>query len=120
VLAHFGNMVGALAGAQAAADRADHAVERAWQRGDALTTDERGQLAIDIAAAKLLATRAVLDITSQIFEATGPGATNTAWGFDRFWRNARTLTLHDRLDYKVHDLGQWYLNGQWPTPSFYS
>ena len=120
VLAHFGNMVGALTGAQAAADRADHAVERAWQRGDALTTDERGQLAIDIAAAKLLATRAVLDITSQIFEATGPGATNTAWGFDRFWRNARTLTLHDRLDYKVHDLGQWYLNGQWPTPSFYS
>jgi alkylation response protein AidB-like acyl-CoA dehydrogenase len=120
VLAHFGNMVGALAGAQAAADRADDALERAWWRGDALTTDERGRVAVDIAAAKLLASRAVLDITTQIFEVTGPGATSTASGFDRFWRNARTLTLHDRLDYKVHDLGQWYLNDQWPTPSFYS
>jgi alkylation response protein AidB-like acyl-CoA dehydrogenase len=120
VLEHFGDMVTALTGAQAAADRAADALERAWRRGDALTTDERGRLAVDVAAAKVLATRAVLDITTQIFEVTGPGATNTTWGFDRFWRNARTLTLHDRLDYKVHDLGQWYLNDQWPTPSFYS
>jgi hypothetical protein len=60
------------------------------------------------------------DITTQIFEATGPDATSTTRDFDRFWGNARTLTLHDRLDYKVHDLGQWYLNDQWPTPSFYS
>lgn len=75
---------------------------------------------IDIAAAKLLATRAVLDITAQIFEVTGAGATSMEWGLDRFWRNARVLTLHDRVDYKVHDLGQWYLNDQWPTPSFYS
>lgn len=120
VLRHFGDMVAALAGAQAAADRAGEHLERAWQRGDALTTDERGRLAIDVAAAKTLATRAVLDITAQIFETTGPGATSAALGLDRFWRNARTLTLHDRLDYKIHDLGQWFLNGQWPTPSFYS
>jgi alkylation response protein AidB-like acyl-CoA dehydrogenase len=120
VLAHFGEMVAALAGAQAVADRAAHGLERAWQRGDALTLDERGSLAIDIATAKLLASRAVLDITTQIFETTGASSTGAAWGFDRFWRNARTLTLHDRLDYKVHDLGQWYLNEQWPPPSFYS
>ena len=120
VLAHFGEMVAALAGAQAVTDRAAQALERAWQRGDALTVDERGQVAVEIATAKLLATRAVLDITTQIFETTGPGATAAGWGFDRFWRNARTLTLHDRLDYKVHDLGQWYLNEQWPPPSFYS
>jgi alkylation response protein AidB-like acyl-CoA dehydrogenase len=68
----------------------------------------------------VLASRAVLDITSQIFEVTGASGTGGAWGFDRFWRNARTLTLHDRVDYKVHDLGQWFLNDQWPTPSFYS
>jgi len=120
VLARFGDMVAALAGAQAVADRAGDSLERAWRRGDALTVDDRGSLAVEIATAKLLASRAVLDITTQIFETTGPGATSTTWGFDRFWRNARTLTLHDRLDYKVHDLGQWYLNDQWPTPSFYS
>ncbi|HWU89841.1 MAG TPA: acyl-CoA dehydrogenase family protein [Kofleriaceae bacterium] len=120
VLAHFGNMVGALAGAQAAADVAALELDRAWARGDALTVDERGRLAVRVATAKVLATRAVLNITTQIFEVTGPGATSSKWGFDRFWRNARTLTLHDRLDYKVHDLGQWFLNDQWPTPSFYS
>jgi len=120
VLAHFGDMVAALAGAQAAADRAAERLELAWRRGDELAADERGRLAIDVAAAKVLATRAVLDITTRMFEVTGASATGAAWGFDRFWRNARTLTLHDRLDYKVHDLGQWYLNDQWPTPSFYS
>jgi alkylation response protein AidB-like acyl-CoA dehydrogenase len=120
VLAHFGNMVGALAGAQAAADLAALELDRAWAKGDALTADERGRLAVRVATAKVLATRAVLDITTQIFEVTGAGGTSGKWGFDRFWRNARTLTLHDRLDYKVHDLGQWFLNDQWPTPSFYS
>lgn len=120
VLEHFGTMVSALRGAQAAADRTAIELDRAWQRGDDLTVDDRGRLAVDVAAAKVLASRAVLDITSRIFEVTGAAGTAGRWGFDRHWRNARTLTLHDRLDYKLHDLGQWFLNDQWPTPSFYS
>jgi alkylation response protein AidB-like acyl-CoA dehydrogenase len=120
VLEHFGDMVTALIGAQAAADQAAVALDRAWKLGDDLTVDDRGQLAVAVAAAKVLATRAVLDITTRMFEVTGASGTSGKWGFDRFWRNARTLTLHDRLDYKVHDLGQWFLNDRWPTPSFYS
>jgi alkylation response protein AidB-like acyl-CoA dehydrogenase len=120
VLAQLGELVAQLAGARAVADRTAEELERAWQRGDQLTVDERGALAVNVALAKILASRAVLEITSKIFEVTGPGATGGAWGFDRFWRNARTLTLHDRLAYKVHDVGQWFLNDQWPTPSFYS
>lgn len=120
VLERFGNMALTLAGAQAVASSAAEELERCWSKVDELTPDERGHLAVRIAAAKVLATRAVLDITSQIFEVTGPGATGGKWGFDRFWRNARTLTLHDRVDYKVHDIGQWVLNDTLPTPSFYS
>jgi alkylation response protein AidB-like acyl-CoA dehydrogenase len=120
VLEHFGNMVSGLVGAQAAADRTAEDLQRAWQRGDDLTVDDRGRLAVSVAAAKVLASRAVLDITNQLFEVTGAASTAGRWGFDRHWRNARTLTLHDRLDYKLADLGQWYLNDQWPTPSFYS
>ncbi len=120
VLEQLGELVVQLASAQAVADRTAEALERAWQRRDALTIDDRGRLAVDVAFAKVLASRAVLDITSKIFEVTGPGATGSAWGFDRFWRNARTLTLHDRIAYKIHDVGQWFLNEQWPTPSFYS
>jgi alkylation response protein AidB-like acyl-CoA dehydrogenase len=120
VLSHFGDMVAQLTGAQAAADRAAVELDHAWRRGDAITPEERGKLAISVAAAKVLASRAVLDITAQIFEVTGAGGTGGKWGFDRHWRNARTLTLHDRLDYKLSELGQWFLNDQLPTPSFYS
>jgi alkylation response protein AidB-like acyl-CoA dehydrogenase len=120
VVEHFGNMVAALAGAQAIADRTAVELQTAWQRGDDLTVDDRGRLAVSVAAAKVLATRAVLDITNQLFEVTGAASTAGRWGLDRHWRNARTLTLHDRLDYKLHDLGQAFLNDQWPTPSFYS
>lgn len=120
VLEHFGNMVTELAGAQAVADQAVLAFERAWKLGDNLTVDGRGQAAVTVATCKILASRVVLDITARMFEVTGASSTNGKWGFDRFWRNARTLTLHDRLDYKVHDVGQWFLNGRWPTPSFYS
>src|SRR4029079_18684857 len=40
VLERFGNMVAALAGAQAAARRAGEALDRAWRQGDELTVDE--------------------------------------------------------------------------------
>jgi alkylation response protein AidB-like acyl-CoA dehydrogenase len=120
VLEHFGDMVCKLAGAQGVADRAAAELDAMLKLGDRLTTDDRGRVAVNIAMAKVLASRAVLDITTQIFEVTGASGTGGAWGFDRFWRNARTLTLHDRVDYKVHDIGQSFLNDQWPTPSFYS
>ena len=120
VLEHFGDMVCKLAGAQAVADRAAIELDATLRLGDDCTADDRGRVAVRIATAKVLATRAVLDITSQLYEVTGASGTGGAWGFDRFWRNARVLTLHDRVDYKVHDVGQWFLNDQWPTPSFYS
>ena len=48
------------------------------------------------------------------------GATKRDYGFDRFWRNARTHTLHDPLDYKLRDLGRWVLRGEYPLPTSYS
>nr|WP_274533054.1 hypothetical protein [Desertifilum tharense] len=39
---------------------------------------------------------------------------------DRYWRNIRTFTLHDPIDYKIRDLGNWVLNGEFPQPSFYA
>jgi alkylation response protein AidB-like acyl-CoA dehydrogenase len=61
-----------------------------------------------------------LDVTSKVFEVMGARATSARYRFDRFWRNARTLTLHDPLDYKVREVGDYALNGRFPTPSFYS
>lgn len=82
--------------------------------------EERGELAIWIAEAKLLSARVALDITSEVFETMGARATSSRFGFDRFWRNVRVHTLHDPLDHKQKDIGRWLLTGEHPTPSNYS
>ena len=41
-------------------------------------------------------------------------------GLDRFWRNVRTHTLHDPIDYKLRDLGRHALTGAFPEPTSYS
>ena len=76
-------------------------------------------MALAISEAKVVAVRAALEITSQIFEAMGARATSSRYGFDRFWRNVRVHSLHDPIDYKVRDLGHWLLSGQGPQPSLY-
>ncbi|MGE8504147.1 MAG: acyl-CoA dehydrogenase family protein [Pseudomonas sp.] len=101
---------------------AEHAAQRlqaAWEK-PALTAAERADVALAISEAKVVAVRAALDITSQIFETMGARATSSRYGFDRFWRNVRVHSLHDPIDYKVRDLGHWLLSGQGPQPSLYS
>ena len=39
---------------------------------------------------------------------------------DRYWRNLRTHTLHDPIDYKIRELGTWALMERYLTPTFYS
>lgn len=102
------------------ADTAADKLDAAWNKGASLTPAERGEVAVAVVEAKVLAHRASLDIGTQLFDVAGAGATNSALGLDRFWRNARTHTLHDPLDYKLRDLGNWALNGIYPTPTSYS
>ncbi len=92
------------------------AAERRWELGD----EERGEVAGEIAAGKVVTTKTVLDVTSRLFELTGARATGESYGFDRFWRNARTITLHDPVAYKAQEVGDHALTGAYPTPSGYS
>jgi len=117
---HYGDLRIALRGATALAEDAAARLQKAWERGDALTAAERGELAVTIYETKIAAARAALDITAKIFEVMGARATAAKYGFDRFWRNVRVHTLHDSLDYKLKDVGQWVLTGEVPTPSIYS
>lgn len=120
ILVHYGEFWAALEGARLLTEQAAKAFDAAWLRGEALTEEERGHVAVAITAAKIATTRAGLDITSRLFEVTGARATHAALRFDRYWRNLRTQTLHDPLHYKVQELGDWALNGDFPAPSFYS
>ncbi len=101
------------------AEQAAVRLQAAWEKS-ALTAAERAEVALAISEAKVVAVRAALDITSQIFENMGARATSSRYGFDRFWRNVRVHSLHDPVDYKVRDLGHWLLSGQGPQASLYS
>ena len=106
--------------AQVLADAAALQLDAALGRGAELTVHERGEVAIVVAEAKVLAHRAGVEISSQLFELTGARSTSARFGFDRFWRNARVHTLHDPVDYKLRDIGRHALTGTHPEPTAYS
>ena len=106
--------------AQAVAADAVDLLRRALERGEALTAQDRGEVALAVAEAKVLAHRAGVEVGSQLFELTGARSTAAEFGLDRFWRNARVHTLHDPVDYKLRDLGRFFLDGRIPDPTAYS
>jgi alkylation response protein AidB-like acyl-CoA dehydrogenase len=120
VLRHYGEFWVGLESVRLLVERAAEQLDEAWHKGHALGAEERAQLALSIATAKVAAVRTGLDICSRLFEVTGARATHASLRLDRHWRNLRTQSLHDPVDYKLHELGDWALNQTRPTPSFYS
>jgi alkylation response protein AidB-like acyl-CoA dehydrogenase len=120
ILHHFGEFWVELEAARLLANRAAESLQTAWSKGEKLTPEQRGDLAIEIATAKVAAIRSGLRITTEIFEVMGARATKTKDRFDRFWRNLRTHSLHDPVDYKIRDLGLWALKDKIPKAGFYS
>ncbi len=116
----YGQLWVLLRPAQLAAEAAVQRLSQALERGAAHTAQERGEVAIAGAEAKVLSHRAALEIGSQLFELTGARSTSGRLGLDRFWRNARVHTLHDPVDYKLRDLGRYQLEGRIPDPTAYS
>lgn len=120
ILGHYGEFWVALEATRALTDLAATKLDEAWLKDIELTEEQRGQVATSISAAKVMATRSGLDITSKMFEVAGSRATHAGLRLDRHWRNLRTHTLHDPLDYKIKELGEWALNNRFPQPTFYS
>jgi alkylation response protein AidB-like acyl-CoA dehydrogenase len=120
VLHHYGQLWLELEAARLLCDRAASLLSAAWLEEDRLTARGRGETALAIAAAKALSTRAGLAVSNGMFDVMGARATAGNLRFDRYWRNIRTHTLHDPVDYKFRELGDFALNERLPTPSFYS
>lgn len=120
IQAHYGEFFVGLESVRLLAAHAAATFDVAWGQGDALTAEGRGRVAVAVATAKVASTRVGLDVTSRLFETTGARTTHGALRLDRFWRNLRTQTLHDPVDYKLQELGDWALHGKVPAPSFYS
>jgi alkylation response protein AidB-like acyl-CoA dehydrogenase len=84
-----------------------------------LSHNDRGAAAIDIATANLYAGEVGLAVSSEVFEVMGARSATQANGFDRFWRNVRTHTLHNPAEYKKRTVGTFLLTGEFPVPAIY-
>src|SRR6202046_4336435 len=97
VLANYGSFFVNLQAAQALTDLAGESLQRAWESGDAITENQRGKCALELAASKVTTSKAGLDITNRMFEVMGARAATGPARIDRFWRNLRTHPLHDAV-----------------------
>ncbi|MFD0974272.1 acyl-CoA dehydrogenase family protein [Plantactinospora endophytica] len=82
---------------------------RTLERVGLLPTDARaaatGSLAV--AAAKAFASEVAVEAGSELFALCGASATDERWDLHRHWRNARTHSVHDPVDWKYHHLGAY-------------
>jgi alkylation response protein AidB-like acyl-CoA dehydrogenase len=120
VLAAYGDHAARLAAVGALADKIAADLTATLARGRGLTWDERGEIEVGVAKLKVVSTDAALEVTSKIFEVTGARSTGSKYGFDRFWRNVRTHTLHDPVAYKRREVGEHYLTGRAPEFTLYT
>lgn len=116
----YGELVSRTAAVEALADRLNRDFDTYIGRGRALTADERSEAAIRIAQLKVVSSDLATDLSHRIFEATGTSSTRTGVGLDLYWRNARTHSLHDPVDYKKLEVGAHYLNGDVQPISLYT
>jgi alkylation response protein AidB-like acyl-CoA dehydrogenase len=120
ILVSYGEMVASVEAAGLLADKAATALKFAADQGAGLTAEQRAAAAVTISSAKVVSTKAANETTTRIFEQTGARATASRYCFDRFWRNARTLTLHDPVVYKAREVGEYFLTGKRPPFTGYS
>jgi len=106
-----GDVAVRLRAAEALLRRAGRIVDSAQRSPDAGSV---AQASVAVAEARVLTTTASLLAGNKLLELGGTGATLDHLGLDRFWRNARTHTLHDPVRWKYHAVGNFYLNDRHP------
>ena len=107
---NYGEIYVQIEAARLLVEKTDVLFQNLWDKGEEITAEERNELERAVFTAKVFTTKAGLDITSRIFEVMGSRATASQYGFDRFWRNMRTMTLHGPVDTVIQDLGNRILH----------
>jgi len=116
----YGELSSRIAAVEALADKIGTEFDAVIARGNELTADERARVAISIAQLKVVSTEVGVEVANRIFEVTGSSSAKTETGLDIFWRNVRTHTLHDPVDYKKVEVGANYLLGEVQPISLYT
>lgn len=66
-------------------------------------------------AAQVVIIPQALEVTAGILDAVGASATSRELGFDRHWRNVRTVSTHNSLRHRERGLGEYHLTGRLTT-----
>ena len=117
---NYGELVARLAALEALAEKVNRRFDVVIGLGHEVTAELRGALAIEVAQLKIVATETALEVAHRIYESTGASSTAAQVGLDLYWRNLRTHTLHDPVDYKKLEVGANYLNGALQPISMYT
>ncbi|MEC4614657.1 SfnB family sulfur acquisition oxidoreductase [Tsukamurella tyrosinosolvens] len=111
VIQRFGELTVTVRAAEAALTVAARAVDAVFATPG---PDAAAEASLAVATAKVLADRAAVEVPSALFEVSGTRSAAGDAGLDRYWRDARTHTLHDPVRYKLHHLGRFTLNEERP------
>ncbi|MGO9898325.1 MAG: SfnB family sulfur acquisition oxidoreductase [Solirubrobacteraceae bacterium] len=76
--------------------------------------DEAARGSIAVAQAKAFGSETAVSIASELFALTGTSGTDDRHDLHRHWRNSRTHSVHDPVDWKYHHVGAYLLNGTLP------
>lgn len=112
LLASAGELELTVRAARALLDAAVRAIETAEVAGEPPELVAEASLAT--AAAKVAAGRAARHAGEALFDFGGTRAAAAASNLSRYWRDARTHTLHDPERWKLAHLGRWALAGTRP------
>lgn len=107
----IGGLHARLAAANALLDIAGRAIDAAVAAPDASTV---ASAQVAVAKAKILTTEIAVESANTLFALGGTASTDRNLALDRYWRNARTHTLHDPVRWKYAIVGDYYLNGRNP------
>ncbi len=80
-----------------------------------VTAEQAAKASILVAEAKIYANDAALHISEKLLELGGSRSSLSQHNLDQHWRNARVHTLHDPVRWKLHALGDYYLNHKLPA-----
>jgi alkylation response protein AidB-like acyl-CoA dehydrogenase len=103
--------------AEAMQERAIDAMAASWASPSA---ESRALASVATSQAKAFTTDAGLRVCEMGFQVCGSSATLRSRGFDRHWRNLRTLSLHDPADYKHKMVGEFHLTDRLPPVTAYT
>ncbi|MER7489998.1 SfnB family sulfur acquisition oxidoreductase [Streptomyces sp. NPDC126497] len=107
----FGELAVRVRASEALLREAARTVDRAHA---GLTDDSAAEASIAVAVAKAHAADTAVEVTSALFEVAGTRSALDSLNLHRYWRDARTHTLHDPVRWKIQHIGRYVLGGVRP------